>query len=198
MKLNMTPLAGPIIRITPNEIHIQDASFFETLYVKLGPLDKSKGLENRLCHPLAILSTPDRLVHRKRRKALDPFYTRRKVVEQVPVISEMLERICERMENDFLAHSKILLIQEMWGCWATDVIVKYCFGFSKRFIETPDFRSPFHKSFADAEDMVHITEQFPILYSIMNLLPDNLLVWMEPKMSSIVEFNKVHAELPIP
>lgn len=189
--LKYTSLPGPIIRIKPDELHIQDASFFETLYVRSGSLDKLQSLENRFNNPSALLNTPKHSIHRIRRKALDPFFTRRKITEYVPTISEMLERICERIEKDFLVCSRILLIQEMWGCFSTEVIVNYCFGLSKQFIEAPDFRSAFHGAMMDIEDQVHIMTQFPILYRVMNLLPDRLIVWMQPKMSSMIDFNNV-------
>ncbi|KAL9622050.1 MAG: hypothetical protein Q9160_003549 [Pyrenula sp. 1 TL-2023] len=180
----------PIIRITPDELHIRDSDFFDILYARSGPLDKLPRLQHRFNHPTATLSTPKHSIWRIRRKAIDSFFTRRRVINHMPMISELLDRVCERMETEFIAPAKELNIEEMWGCWASDVVIKYSFGGFRQCIEAPDFRSAFHRALANMILMVHVVTQFPLVFTIMDMLPERLVVWMEPTMELIIGFNK--------
>ncbi|KAL4939745.1 cytochrome P450 [Aspergillus oleicola] len=57
---------GPIIRINPRELHIQDASFYETFYAPSKPTSKLKDLADRLNMPASAFSTPDPHMYRIR------------------------------------------------------------------------------------------------------------------------------------
>ncbi|RAH80712.1 cytochrome P450 [Aspergillus japonicus CBS 114.51] len=73
---------GPIVRIDPEEMHIDDPEFYETLYPTSKPYDQLQRLENRFGIPGATFSTARHDVHKIRRAAISPFFAKAKVREQ--------------------------------------------------------------------------------------------------------------------
>jgi len=65
-------LVGPIVRITPDELHVQDSSFWDTLYARNPKADKYAWMNGRFGNEASIFTTSDQALHRLRRSALNP------------------------------------------------------------------------------------------------------------------------------
>lgn len=63
--------SGPIIRVTPHELHIRDSHFFEEFYAKNLHLDK-EGWDVRFGTEGGVLTTVNAAFHKRRRAALSP------------------------------------------------------------------------------------------------------------------------------
>ena len=63
-------LAGPIVRITPEEIHIDDIDFWDTLYAKHPKSQKYSWMNGRFGNESSIFTTCDPVHHRQRRAPL--------------------------------------------------------------------------------------------------------------------------------
>ncbi|CAG8974541.1 hypothetical protein HYALB_00005813 [Hymenoscyphus albidus] len=181
---------GPIIRINPDELHVSDSYFYDTLYSSTTPRDKLKALEKRFGSGMALASTTDQHLHRKRRAALNPFFSRRKIVDHSNVLQTRMNRITERLQNEYMGVSRVLNLNEMWGCFTTDSIVGYCLETKYDFIETPDFRASFTKSIFELIEPVHYFTQFPILRIAADLLPESVVCWLQPQMIPVLRFNE--------
>lgn len=93
-------LAGPIIRVTPDEIHISDVGFLDTVYGSASsPRDKYEYQLRTLRVPGGVGTTPSSDVHRKRREALAPFFSKRNVVFLEPTITEKVEQLCQLLSK---------------------------------------------------------------------------------------------------
>ncbi len=89
-------LAGPIIRVTPDEIHISDVGFLDTIYApSSSPRDKYEYQLRSLRVPGGVGTTPSLEVHRKRREALSPFFSKRNVVFLEPTITDKVQQLCQ-------------------------------------------------------------------------------------------------------
>jgi hypothetical protein len=62
---------GPIIRVTPHELHIRDSRFFDEVYSKNLHLDK-EGWDRRFGCEHSVLTTVNAALHKRRRQALNP------------------------------------------------------------------------------------------------------------------------------
>jgi hypothetical protein len=62
---------GPIVRITPFELHIQDSAFWNTLYVR-PKADRYAWMNGRFGNDGSTFTTSDHTLHRIRRGALNP------------------------------------------------------------------------------------------------------------------------------
>ncbi|KAI8314310.1 Cytochrome P450 monooxygenase [Colletotrichum sp. SAR11_59] len=91
---------GPIVHINPDELHIDDPDFFDTLYRTSKPYDKLKQLENRFGIPGATFSTARHELHKIRRAAISPFFAKSKVREQTGDIQALMNTISRRLSTD--------------------------------------------------------------------------------------------------
>lgn len=68
MRSNST---GPIVRITPFELHVQDSTFWNTLYTR-PKTDRYASMNGRFGNESSTITTSDYTLHRMRRGALNP------------------------------------------------------------------------------------------------------------------------------
>ncbi|KAI0538394.1 cytochrome protein [Xylaria digitata] len=181
---------GPIIRITPNEVHIQDSSFFETLYATNKPATKRPELAHRFNNAKSVFSTPEHDIHRIRRNALNPFFSKRAISERAQLIQGHMDVLCRRLKSEFQGCDRVLVVNDMLACWTTDIITEYCFDRRYNFIKEPDFKAPLIKSLIDLIERVHWITQFAWLAKIMFCLPDVIVGWTDPLMKNGIQFSK--------
>ncbi|GKZ66598.1 hypothetical protein AnigIFM60653_002813 [Aspergillus niger] len=181
---------GPIIRISPNEIHIRDASFFEEMFSNSLPWNKPEHLQYRFDNALGTFSTPKHEAHKPRRAALNPFFSKRAITNATPMMQDKLYKLCDRLRREYQGTGKVLRLDWMWGCIASDIIVHYCFNDGYGFINAPDFRSVFIQAMFDLLDMVHVLVQFPWVGVILNRLPQKVVEAVNPGLKSINHYNR--------
>ncbi|TGO50437.1 hypothetical protein BELL_1816g00010 [Botrytis elliptica] len=91
---------GPIVRITPDELHIQDVGFLDTVYApSTSPRDKYEYQLRTLRIPGGVGTTARYDLHRKRRAALSPFFSKRNVLHLEPLINEKVEQLCQMIDK---------------------------------------------------------------------------------------------------
>ena len=182
-------MEGPIVRISPTELHIQDSEFYETLYSNSRPADKLQRLEHRFNNPTSSFATVKHETHRQRRGALNPFFSKRKIASHSPAIQERMNRLCNRLAEQYLNMDQVPRLDDMWGCWTSDIIVDYCFERDYHFAEQPRFRAFLTDAMVDLLDPVHFVTQFPWVIKIVNCFPDSVVTAMQPGMASVIKFN---------
>ncbi|KAI0154616.1 cytochrome P450, partial [Xylariaceae sp. FL1272] len=70
---------GPIIRISPFELHVSDPDFYPEIYRQDGVWDKYAWAADAIVAPGATMFTPSHFTHRARRLPLNPFFSRAKI-----------------------------------------------------------------------------------------------------------------------
>jgi hypothetical protein len=63
---------GPIVRITPDELHVNDPPFYDTLFNKNPKSVKNPWFNPRFGNATSVFSTCDAAHHKLRRSALNP------------------------------------------------------------------------------------------------------------------------------
>ncbi|KAK1143049.1 hypothetical protein N8T08_007113 [Aspergillus melleus] len=180
---------GPIIRISPNEVHIQDSSFFDEMFSQNLHWDKPDHLQYRFSNATGTFPTPKHEIHRRRRAAINPFFSKQRIGEVSWIMQEQLNALCTRLRKEYQGTDQVLRLDWMWGCITSDSIVRYCFDQSYGFLDAPDFKSPFVQAMIDLLDGVHLVTQFPWVMSILNALPESLVALIQPGMKSVHGFN---------
>src|ERR1700710_690667 len=83
---DFNPSQGPIVRISPYELHVNDPSFFEKLYRQDGRWDKYAWAQDAFMVKGAALCTSDHDLHKARRLPLNSFFSKVKVVSKQDLI----------------------------------------------------------------------------------------------------------------
>ncbi|KAL8793906.1 MAG: hypothetical protein Q9195_003525 [Heterodermia aff. obscurata] len=131
---------GPIVRINPHELSINDPDFYNELYVfesrrrTDGYHGFVEGLGIQGSH---VLTTPHDL-HRLRRKPLEPFFSRSGISRSWPDIAEVVESFARRIES-LKGTGVVIRFDHAGSALAGDVIGRICWNKEKRLLDDPDF-----------------------------------------------------------
>lgn len=88
-------MTGPIVRIAPNEISINDPAFVDTIYAP-GPghkRDKDFEKNKSLGVNTSVGGSIQHDLHRNRRDALNPFFSRRSISRMNPELAAKVEQL---------------------------------------------------------------------------------------------------------
>lgn len=91
---------GPIVRVAPGELHVQDVEFLDEIYAGASRNREKYAFQLRtLPVPLSMGASRTHDLHRRRREALNQFFSRRSVVELEPMIQSKVEQLTTAFEN---------------------------------------------------------------------------------------------------
>ncbi|KAL6711503.1 hypothetical protein ACN47E_004437 [Coniothyrium glycines] len=183
---------GPVIRVTPDEIHIRDARFFEQVYAKNVHLDK-EGWDQRFGCAGGLLTSVKADQHKRRRAALSPMFSRRSILDFIHIISRHIDTLSIRLQ-EFEARKEPLNLTHAFPALTGDIIMDYFFGFNYAQLKDPAFDS-FHNAFIKIGGTGHIATQFPWFLPTMNRIPDNVTVWLQPAAKALLKFKRDQWEL---
>ncbi|KUI60841.1 Trichodiene oxygenase [Cytospora mali] len=165
------PCQGPIVRISPDELHCNDAAFYDEIYAAAGrKRDKQAHFLNMIAGPLTVsaFGTADHDLHRIRRRALDKFFSRQQILKLETEINGLTQRLCHKLLRKT---GEVLDIQTVYSCLVTDLISAYCFGETMGFMEQegwePNFREPVN-GLLKASFMFRY---FPVTRSLVHVAP---------------------------
>ncbi|KAI0147569.1 cytochrome P450 [Xylariaceae sp. FL1272] len=116
---------GKIIRISPYELHINDPSFFTTLYSREGRWNKYDWAYDAHGTPLSTLSAIDHDVHKRRRTAINPFFSKQRITAQQDTVKRLSSRLCQRLEG--LLFQEVKLASAL-GAFTRDVATEFLLG----------------------------------------------------------------------
>ena len=184
-------IPGPIIRINPHEIHINDPDFYDVIYSQGQGIDKPSYTEQQFGSPGSTFSTVGHDLHHRRKAALLPFFSKRKILEQVPNIQSQVDKLCDRLTHEYTGIDKVLNLGDMLSCFTADVITRYAFDRSYNYLDAQDFISPFTASINSFKKFGHYSIQFPWLPKLLAIMPDSLLGIVQPSMISVFRYKRV-------
>lgn len=182
---------GPIIRINPREIHINDPEFYETIYSTTSPFDKVLEHELWANTGSSLQSTVHHAQHRLRRSAHNRFFSKRQISTFVPGIQALANKLCTKLNEEYKGKGRVLVLNEALGCYTADVITEYAFAKAYNYVDYPDFQAPFVMTMQKLTRAMHVLMLFPLVPKIVNLLPHSLLKKVSPDMSEVFDFMKV-------
>ncbi|KDN67898.1 putative cytochrome P450 [Colletotrichum sublineola] len=135
---------GPIVRISPHEVHCNDVDFADEIYAVSGrkrnkPQHQINGLGE------SGFGTLDHDLHRKRRGPLAKFFSRSMIARLESDIHAKVQRLCDKLLAE-REGKKPFDVAMAYSCFTSDAISGYCFGESFGFLQQegwyPNFRAP--------------------------------------------------------
>lgn len=185
-----SPIKGSIIRITPSELHIDDPEYYDTLYERAGRRDKSSYFAGRFGYASDLFSTIHHDVHRMRRKPLNPMFSAKRISQFQPVIREKANKFCQRL-SEYQEDGRVLPLHLAMMALSTDIITEYAFARAYNQLDSPDFQDTLH----DALATIYVTGQFalhfPIVFPILDMLPDPFVIKVQPVLQPVVGLRRV-------
>ncbi|KAL9623137.1 MAG: hypothetical protein Q9204_007976, partial [Flavoplaca sp. TL-2023a] len=174
-------LPGPIIRITPNELHIRDIDFYDQLYRRENKLDKYPGQTKGFGVPGVLVASDSREVHRHRRLPLAPYFSKKSVAEMSGDIEERLKILCKRM-SDSSTTGNPMPLGLAFVALTTDIISKYALADCYHLLERDDLGADYHQLLVGFVHSCHFIKHFTWLYNFIQGLPDPVVLWLQPSL----------------
>ncbi|KAL9112298.1 MAG: hypothetical protein Q9227_003416 [Pyrenula ochraceoflavens] len=177
--------SGPIIRVNPTELHVDDPDYWEKLYTRDGKWDKSP----RWCAQFGTIEaevfTASHDKHRARRATLNPFFSKQKVTAMEPVLRSLVERVCERIK-DYKINLKPLPLRLVYTSLTIAATCEFTFGQSYGMLEMENWGESAAETTQQALKGVHWARLFPWLASIENFVPNWMVIWLASKNEETV------------
>ncbi|KAL6716013.1 hypothetical protein ACLMJK_006975 [Lecanora helva] len=179
---------GPIVRINPWEVHFADPDFYDILYSQKSRYSKLDHLKYRFGIPTSSFDTTEHSHHAFRRAAMNPFFSRQRILQYAPYAQSQVLRLCKRFETEYKGTGKVFCFNDAWATLTTDVINYYSFAQSYNFQDYPDFIAPFTNSIKELAQSLHLVGHFPWVLSLLQSLPEALVGILNPGMVPVFQF----------
>jgi hypothetical protein len=184
LELDSPVSLGPIVRITPSELHIKDPSFYGTIYSGDSKRDKVLAHIKWAGTLGSAHATVDHDIHRVRRSAQEKLFSKGEVLN----FALHIQGYANKLVNRISSAQSVIRLDDAFGCFTGDIITMYCFGTDRNFLDSPNFSSPFLAALHSLESTYQVMRHFPWLLPVLTALPER---FMPVKMRSVREFERV-------
>ncbi|KAL4880998.1 cytochrome P450 [Aspergillus karnatakaensis] len=178
---------GPIVRINPFELHVQDPDFYLVLYT--GPTrrrHKWPWAARMFGNNTSAFSTVAHDHHRIRRAALNPLFSRTAIQRMTPRIQDRLRQLCDRLDAICIS-GQIVDLGLAFTVFAADVISEYCFGRSLDLVHSPDFAADWVEMVAAPSELGHLIKQCPWIVPLLRYVPRPIVRVLAPGVALLYQ-----------
>ncbi|KAI9802539.1 MAG: hypothetical protein M1833_001611 [Piccolia ochrophora] len=154
---------GPAVRIGPNEVHLSDPDNYEKIY--------NSGT-----------NTVSNEVHRVRRGALNPLFSRMKVLDLENVVQSKAQKLVRHVTQG-ASRKKPVDLHHAFRAVSVDVITDYAFDDCYNCLDHDDFNAEFFSNVHALGAAVWFFQQWPILQPVGRNIP----VWLAAVLSKPLE-----------
>ena len=142
---------------------------------------------NSFGNTVSGFGTVDHDLHRMRRAAINPFFSKLKVAALQPIIQQLADKLCTKLEN-CRGTDEVVPLECAFDAFTMDVITEYSLDTSFGYLDNPGWSSDFRELERAFGEMGYMQKMFPPLLDIMNSLPDRLVLWMNPRSKLLLDF----------
>ncbi|KAL8644389.1 MAG: hypothetical protein Q9226_007786 [Calogaya cf. arnoldii] len=189
---------GPFVRINPKvpislafgdqpyltrwkEIHIQDIEFYDQFYRRENKLDKYPGQTKMFGMPGIFFTTETHELHRLRRAAYSPFFSKKSIADMSNFITDRLDTLCRRI-RDSETQGVPIPLGLGYVAMTTDVISNYALADCYHLLERDDLGSDYHHLMLGFIQSCHFIKHLTVIFNLMQALPDSVMLWLRPSL----------------
>jgi cytochrome P450 len=175
---------GPVVRITPDEVHIAgNSDDYEKIYHVGSKYAKSPNFYNALCVPHSSVGTASNEVHKIKRGAMNPIFSRQKVLDVEFIVQDKVAKVISRLENSIyntrVGDESGVDLHHAFRAVSVDVISEFAFGSCYDFLDKDDTGADFFEMARGIGPALYAFQQFPSLQKLALEIPP----WLAPLLS---------------
>ncbi|KAL4933790.1 cytochrome P450 [Aspergillus undulatus] len=183
---------GPIVRINPFELSIRDSEYYDELYV-MGNIRKTDRyeafVEGVVDFEGSHLATISHDLHRKRRKPLDPYFSRQGITRLEPMVAELTEKLVVNRLESYKGTGKVVRLDHAFTAFSGDVINRICVNRpSEVYVEDEDFAPWWFDMFHLGAVSLPLFMGMPWLIRLIRFMPASLASYLNTSMGSFSKF----------
>ncbi|KAH7310793.1 cytochrome P450 [Stachybotrys elegans] len=158
----MHEVYGPVVRVNPDELHINDSTFVEKLYVN--PIN---GVRNKYPPSALMIGAPDsgagtihHEIHRKRRLAVGAKFSKQEAATATDLIYDNVELVLKNVDR----HIKERGVAEMrinWMAFSFDTLSGFLFGKPMCMLEDEEMTEAWFRTVKAVAVTTPFAKQFP-------------------------------------
>lgn len=183
-------MLGPIVRISPYELHIYDLDFHDKLYTLDGRWDKYPFTVNAFGVPDASATTINHDLHKIRRAALNPFFSKQRITSLEPLVQRKLEILSKRVEG-FAASGDVVSIGTAYSALNMDIITEYTMIKGQENLLHKDFNQDMVEAIQGLIKIWVWAKHMPWVLSVLGTVPHWVVKSLDPKMAGYLKFQEV-------
>jgi cytochrome P450 len=180
---------GPVVRVNPGEVHINDPAFYSEIYHNnkwLTDRDRWYNLDH-LGEALPFTQLHE--VHKRRRDSLAQYFSMQSIRSLEPRIATVADNMMSRFKLAAQT-GEVVNVSWMSAAFAMDVVTQYAFGEA---LGTTDMLLDNMGKWAfdmskNTLPMNPVSRQFKLLIATMTRLPDSVIVSMNPHVKNYVQW----------
>ncbi|KAL8674586.1 MAG: hypothetical protein Q9168_001029 [Polycauliona sp. 1 TL-2023] len=180
---------GPIVRVNPDELHIQDTEFYEQLYRRENKLDKFPGQTKMFGKQGTFFTTQTHELHRQRRSPYAPFFSKKSITDMSDFISDRLDALCRRLRESGRQRAPMPL-GIAYVALTTDIISNYALADCYHLLERDDIGSEYHYLLLGFVQGCHFIKHLTPIFNFMQALPDTVVLWLQPSLGLAMQMMK--------
>ncbi|KAF9886373.1 hypothetical protein FE257_011518 [Aspergillus nanangensis] len=180
---------GPIVRISPYELHIDDSEYYEVLYSRGTPRNKYEFYTTQFGTPLSVFSAVEHEQHKILRSHMNPFFSMARVRRLEPTIQALVDKLCQRL-REWKGTGASINIQYAYTAFATDVVTEYTMGPGHLYLDAPDFVPMWSDTISGIAKSGVIFKHFPWMFPIFMSLPPMIVTALNPGMNLFLEHQR--------
>lgn len=184
-------LPGPIVRINPDELHVSDPKYLDTIYAPFpARRDKWASAAGMVGSPRGTFGTVDHHTHRKRRAANSILFTTKTVsAAQAPIYTHV-EALCEELSK---AHrsSQVVRLQLPLLAFTTDLLTKWVLGSALGCQTDAALAERWEATTQYLPVVTPLMKQFPWMILVALKLPMSLVHLLAPSMAALASLHRV-------
>lgn len=187
---------GPIVRISPEEVHINDPAFTNIFFSSSTSVKMNKyaAHQHQFGMPESTFNTIDADLHKLRRSALSPFFSRKSINALEPTLVEKVYKVCGRLQ-EYKENNTPMDLRLLFSSMTTDIITEYCFPNCFDLLSTPDLAPEWRDSFADGLRNFQWLKHFPFLWNVLRAIPYPVLQVLAPQVAITANWERSNQKL---
>lgn len=189
----MLNVLGPIIRISPGEVHINDPDYYETLYSINGSRNKDSWFIESFDVAESAFATLDHRLHRPRRALIAPYFTKARVQRVQSLINDKLQKLTARFNE--IAHSgKPLKVDVAFNCFTADVITSYTSFRAFNYLDHPHMMPIWSETVRNLVEIGMLARHLPGFFPLLVSMGMKWIQRIYPKLLPVIAFRMKCAE----
>ncbi|KAK7995695.1 hypothetical protein PG990_014468 [Apiospora arundinis] len=165
---------GPIVRISPFELHIDDSEFFNEIYRQDGRWHKDTFSTNGQAAPGGAVFTADHDVHKHRRAAFNSFLSKPAVAKRMDLIQSKINVLQQRLE-EAVQRGGLFELGLAFSAMTIDIATAYISAKSYDSLAAPDFNVKLTEMLQEGGYLWHVNKHIALSRYLLPLMPPALM-----------------------
>ncbi|KAI1814285.1 cytochrome P450 [Poronia punctata] len=177
---------GPVVRLSPDEVHIDDPTWVDTLFAgpAQGIRNKYTPAANQAGTPLGVFGTTLHHTHRRRRAALNPLFSKARVAGFEDTLYEKADLLFRRIDSQ-TARNGFCEMRTAFSAYTLDIVHEYSLGKPLGLLHDENYAYEWHQSLRALAITIPWGRQFGWIMSLSQMVPHRIMKIVAPDLARV-------------